>query len=53
MPQPPECKMCGELMELRIIRAPHPADDIHVFRCPYCRYVAKAILNAPTADKSR
>jgi hypothetical protein len=24
MPQAPECRMCGELMELRIVRAPHP-----------------------------
>jgi hypothetical protein len=47
MPQAPECRMCGELMELQIIRAPHPADDAHVFRCPYCRHVAKAIINEP------
>ena len=47
MPQAPECKMCGELMELRTVRAPHPADDVQVFRCPYCHYVAKAVLNAP------
>jgi hypothetical protein len=53
MPQAPECWMCGELMELRIVRAPHPADDLHIFRCPYCHHVAKAILNAPRTARPR
>ena len=52
MPQAPECRMCGELMELRIVRAPPPADDLHIFRCPYCHHVAKAIIIAPSAAKS-
>jgi hypothetical protein len=45
--------MCGELMELKTIRAPHPADDVHVFRCPYCHHVVKAILNAPATTTPR
>jgi hypothetical protein len=53
MPQAPECKMCGELMELHTIRAPHPADDLPIFRCPYCHHVAKAVLTAPSAAKPR
>jgi hypothetical protein len=43
MPQAPECKMCGGLMELQTVRAPHPADDQHLFRCPHCHHVVKAI----------
>jgi hypothetical protein len=27
--QPLECRHCGDLMELRTIRASHPADDEH------------------------
>jgi hypothetical protein len=53
MPQAPECKICGELLELKTIRAPHPADDVHVFRCPHCCHVVKAILNAPTVATPR
>ena len=41
MPKAPECRMCGELMELRIIRASHPADDLHIFRCPHCHHVVE------------
>ena len=53
MPQPPECWICGELLELRIIRTPHPAGDVPVYRCPHCHFVAKAIPNAQSADKPR
>jgi hypothetical protein len=52
MPQPPECWTCGEL-ELRIVRAPYPADDMHLYRCPYCRFVAKALPLRTERDKSR
>ena len=53
MPKAPECRMCGELMELRIIRASHPADDLHIFRCPHCHHVVKAIVTAPRAATPR
>jgi hypothetical protein len=52
MPQPPECWTCGEL-EPRIVRAPYPADDMHLYRCPYCRFVAKALPPHTERDKSR
>jgi len=38
MEQNPFCPECGREMMLRkVVLAPHPADDKHIFRCSYCR----------------
>jgi hypothetical protein len=47
MPQALECKRCGELMELRTVPAPYPADDEHFFRCPHCYFVVRVIPKVP------
>ena len=34
----PKCPSCGQAMWLvRTVRAPHPADDEHVFECQGCK----------------
>jgi hypothetical protein len=53
MLQAPECKVCGDLMELQTVLAPHPADDEHFFRCPYCHRVIRAISNTPRSAAPR
>jgi hypothetical protein len=45
MPQAPECRMCGEFMELRIIRTPHPASDLRVPPKPSRMYRGPALRN--------
>jgi hypothetical protein len=48
-----DCPKCGRPMTLRRAhRAPHPADDEHVFHCPHCHvdYVVKG--NMPTGREA-
>ncbi len=54
MPSEPNCSKCGRPMTLRrAYRAPHPADDEHMFHCPHCDldYVVKG--NMPTGHEGK
>jgi hypothetical protein len=51
MPQPPECWMCGKL-ELRIVRAPYPADDARI-PLPVLQIRCQGASPRTERDKSR